>query len=627
MAASATTASCHFPLSYDRPARLRPVRLRSLLPAHCRCPFKPSFSLSTPQSTVLLHRVCHQAATGYPTAEGGQCPSSSVALATAIRRYSPASQIEFTHKAEKFGKSGLLIPSPDFKGLCNVLLDLFRAVVDPHALLSVYVRPAGSYVMDRLELHRITCSPGVEVLEGEECVILVGNFAIPAGLHAAEIAISKQEVAVIAEHGAIVFPMVKHPFVVGFLVAEIPEAKSAKCDDHRDDEILSSNSPSDGANGLPPHLDTEAREFLKLYEELDRSYGHFTTDKMLRAIMISRSLATVYVMDQKAVLFQQTSWQNNIRMGHLVEQIHGSLSSIRTLSQMLSTHVKRSEVAYDIIEDIVVQSRNMKDALQKLQDAVHLTKANIIQFNEDSLQKIHDSLGDYPELSRHFLSNSASRKAPKHYSQDMNSMLPLNSGKKDIVVPMPPLFLAPLQEHNVRPSCVSEMLKDLVGAAVALASKQQRTLEIRELFHPLLVAVDQSTLRQALSNLIEGSLLRTRIGGKVEIFAVSAPAGGALIVIDDDGPDMHYMTQVHSLTPYGADLLSDGNVEDNMTWNFVAGLTIAREILEAYGCVVHVISPRELDAALGAGGTRIELWLPFPSRTMGSSSHDSSREL
>ena len=47
-----------------------------------------------------------------------------------------------------------------------------------------------------------------------------------------------------------------------------------------------------------------------------------------------------------------------------------------------------------------------------------------------------------------------------------------------------------------------------------------------------------------------------------------------------------------------------------MTWNFVAGLTVAREILESYGCVVRVISPRTKDAAIGAGGTRVELWLP-----------------
>lgn len=69
-------------------------------------------------------------------------------------------------------------------------------------------------------------------------------------------------------------------------------------------------------------------------------------------------------------------------------------------------------------------------------------------------------------------------------------------------------------------------------------------------------------------------------------------------------------TQLHSLAPFGTDLFSKDMIEDNMTWNFIAGLTVAREILENYGCVIRVMSPRNTDAALGAGGTRVELWLP-----------------
>lgn len=69
-------------------------------------------------------------------------------------------------------------------------------------------------------------------------------------------------------------------------------------------------------------------------------------------------------------------------------------------------------------------------------------------------------------------------------------------------------------------------------------------------------------------------------------------------------------TQMHSLTPFGGDLYAEDRIEDNMTWNFVAGLTVAREILESYGCVIRVLSPRTADAVLGAGGTRLEIWLP-----------------
>ncbi len=68
-------------------------------------------------------------------------------------------------------------------------------------------------------------------------------------------------------------------------------------------------------------------------------------------------------------------------------------------------------------------------------------------------------------------------------------------------------------------------------------------------------------------------------------------------------------TQMHCLAPFGSDL-ADGMHEDNMTWNFIAGLTVAREILENYGCVLRVISPRRPDAIIGTGGSRIEIWLP-----------------
>ena len=95
-----------------------------------------------------------------------------------------------------------------------------------------------------------------------------------------------------------------------------------------------------------------------------------------------------------------------------------------------------------------------------------------------------------------------------------------------------------------RPCNVSEVLSDLVEAAIPLANKQQRSLELSELSQSLQVAIEESVLRQALSNLIEGALLRTHVGGKVEIVSTGAPAGGALVVIDDDGPDMHYMVTV-----------------------------------------------------------------------------------
>ncbi|CAF2186765.1 BnaA07g38660D [Brassica napus] len=537
--------------------------------------------------------------------ESGSCVggettvTSASAIASAIRGAS-TTPVEFTQMIEK---DKIILPSPDFQRLCLEQLDLFRRIVDPNAVLSVYVRPAGSYVMDRLELRRVTCYPSVN---GGDVVILVGNFGIPAGLRAAEASLSSQQVEVVSKHRAAVFPMVKHPFVVGFLVAELPlEAEEVleEEDEEEEEEGGFKHFPSpEEAYTLPGSATNAKPPKVKL-----PSVKVFTAEQRSYAINISRTLAMAYVMDQKTMLLQQSSWQTNVRMSKLVEQIRGPLSTIRTLSKMLSTHTQRSQISHDIVEDLIVQGEQIRDTLQELQDAVHLTKANIVRHNEEALKKINKT---HNETLRSNYSGDYEQKDPIDGSQLSSTRLSLGSGSDDSEMPMPPLALASLQTHSIRPCDISSVLLDMVDTVRPLALTQQRVVELGENSASLQVAVEEPALRQALSNLIEGALLRTHVGGKVEILSTRAPAGGSLVVIDDDGPDMRYMTQMHSLTPFGAELLSENMVEDNMTWNFVAGLTVAREILESYGCVIRVISPRIPDAAIGGGGTRVEIWIP-----------------
>ncbi|KAK8627447.1 hypothetical protein V6N13_135058 [Hibiscus sabdariffa] len=577
-------------------------------------PPNSSTNLTLPRAHLYSTSLRHVSSSPtLPDDDGPTLLSSASAVSAAIRRAS-TSPVDFTQRIEKNDHRNhkLIMPTPDFQRLCLEQLDLFRRIVDPDALLSVYVRPAGSYVMDQLELRRVTSYPAVKAAD---IVFLVGNFTVPAGLRAAEAALSSQQMEVVGEHRAVVFPMVKQPFVVGFLVAELPEMEKVPQGAERGDMLhcpipeepyaLSSPSPSPGLGMKKPW------EIQYLENEPMRQNDIFTVDQRSNAINISRTLAVAYVMDQKAILLQQSTWQNNVRMGALVEQIRGPLSTIRTLSKMLSTHVKENEISHDIVEDILVQGDRIKGTLQELQDAVHLTKANIMRYNEESLKKMRNSTHSRPESLRSQLSDDFSRDSSNSKSETSGLLLSLSTTDKDLEMPMPPLALAPLRENGIRKSCnISDVLADLVDAVRPLAHKQQRMVELSELSQPLQVAIEEPALCQALSNLIEGALLRTKVGGKVEIVSTSAPAGGALLVIDDDGPDMHYMTQMHSLTPFGAELFSENMIEDNMTWNFVAGLTVAREILESYGCVVRVMSPRTTEAALGAGGTRVELWLP-----------------
>ncbi|PAN20393.1 hypothetical protein PAHAL_3G403300 [Panicum hallii] len=537
-------------------------------------------------------------------------PASAAAVAAAIRRASNASPVRFrrmrlgeTGEVPRGEDGGLAEPSADFRRLCAEQLEMFRVVVSRDAVLSVYVRPAGSYIMDQLELRRVALYPGINNVPERDTVVLVGNFSISAGLRAAEASLVKQQMEVITEFGAIVLPMVKHPFVVGFLVAELPELHGGRAiNPHTADIQLPSSAFMDKSSEITAHTKFKAWD-VQTSGDQSNNYSQLVNEWKNTAFMISRTLAMAYVMDQKAYMLQQTSWQNNIRMSGLVEQIRGPLSNIRALAKMLSVHLKRTEIPYDIIEDILIQGDHLKDALQQIQDAVYLTKANIVRSSEESSKKILGS----PHPSR-ALSDYGSLHG--NDSQEVDPVLALNSDEDDMVMPMPPLLLAPLQHQDARPCDLCDVLKDLVSGALPLAYKQQRTLDITGISNPLHVAVEESALRQAFSNLIEGALLRTQHGGRVQIYAGEAPAGGTLVVIDDDGPDMQYMTQMRSLAPFGSDLLADDMLEDNMTWNFIAGFTVAREILENYGCVLRVISPRRPDAVIGTGGSRIEIWLP-----------------
>uniref|UniRef100_A0A7N0VGE8 Chloroplast sensor kinase n=1 Tax=Kalanchoe fedtschenkoi TaxID=63787 RepID=A0A7N0VGE8_KALFE len=371
---------------------------------------------------------------------GGEMVASAAAVAAAIRRAS-TSPVEFAQRVESEQKSGsLVLPSADFQRLCVEQMDLFRRIVDCDALISVYVRPAGSYVMDRLELRRVAVHPS---LDTAEIVILIGNFSIPSGLRVAEAALSNQQAEVIPECRSVVFPMVKHPFVVGFLVAEIPALET----EHQVNEAVRSLSQY-----VVPQPPISGKKILDVKAPKDEplSSYNFLTEQRLNAINITRSIAMAYVLDQKAMLLQQSSWQNNVRMSNLVEQIRGPLSSIRTLSKMLSVHLKRSEVAYDIAEDILVQGDVMRDSLQQLQDAVYLTKSNIVRYNEETLKKIHGSSYGNPHTSRSQLSDDSAKDPSRPRTLSFNQSLSLSSAK-DLEMPMPPLALAPLkQQEGVR---------------------------------------------------------------------------------------------------------------------------------------------------------------------------------
>lgn len=86
--------------------------------------------------------------------------------------------------------------------------------------------------------------------------------------------------------------MVKHPFVVGFLVAELPKME-LKREEH---DIKQCPLPEE-SYALPPCIDTKSWEIHAL-KDSQLEMSKFTAEQRLNANNISRSLAMAYVMDQ-----------------------------------------------------------------------------------------------------------------------------------------------------------------------------------------------------------------------------------------------------------------------------------------------------------------------------------------
>lgn len=102
-------------------------------------------------------------------------------------------------------------------------------------------------------------------------------------------------------------------------------------------------------------------------------------------------------------------------------------------------------------------------------------------------------------------------------------------------------------------SCdVSKILIDLVSSAAVLAHKKGQALELEQNPDdaPYCVAIDEFSLRQVFSNLLDSSLQHILPGGWVKVELMGAPGGGVLVIIDDNGPDLALMASNKNLLSY-----------------------------------------------------------------------------
>ncbi|CAI5532645.1 unnamed protein product [Closterium sp. Naga37s-1] len=116
----------------------------------------------------------------------------------------------------------------------------------------------------------------------------------------------------------------------------------------------------------------------------------------------------------------------------------------------------------------------------------------------------------------------------------------------------------------------------------------------------------ESDIRRLLQGVLDAALHATEGGGWVHVHWQRAPGGGVLLLVEDSGVGVHYLSA--SLASSSAQNLPPGKL--TQAADALAAMEVARGVAEAVGAVMRVQSPHLINAPCGYGGTRVELWLP-----------------
>jgi hypothetical protein len=98
----------------------------------------------------------------------------------------------------------------------------------------------------------------------------------------------------IPKYGAMVLPLVKHPFIVGFLVAELPNVEAETCMSLESTQVEEPNLPQS-------HYAYGNSLGIQPYKEVLVKTCQITLKEIARAVKISQSLAHAYVIDQVSI--------------------------------------------------------------------------------------------------------------------------------------------------------------------------------------------------------------------------------------------------------------------------------------------------------------------------------------
>lgn len=289
---------------------------------------------------------------------------------------------------------------------------------------------------------------------------------------------------------------------------------------------------------------------------------------------VGQTLAIACILDQRRAWLQHQLHQQQILqeqqqdlLDNLLHQFRNPLTALRTFGKLLLKRLRPGDPNRDVGENIVRESDRLKELLQKFEQVIDWTEADLATLS-------------LPE-------NESVVEATVHKEK--------------------PALLLPGTGEQVTDCYVADLLTPLLVSAKAIA--QERQIKLKADIPPNLPVVKANikALQEVLSNIIDNALKYTPQGGRIYIQAGQEKPNFQGIAISDNGPGIPPEDLAHLGERHYRGVQAQTDIPGTGL-----GLAIAKQLIEQMQGEIEIFSPA-INAKLNspnAPGTTFIIWLP-----------------
>lgn len=289
---------------------------------------------------------------------------------------------------------------------------------------------------------------------------------------------------------------------------------------------------------------------------------------------VGQTLAIACILDQRRAWLQHQLHQQQILqeqqqdlLDNLLHQFRNPLTALRTFGKLLLKRLRPGDPNRDVGENIVRESDRLKELLQKFEQVIDWTQADLGTLS-------------LPE-------NDSVVEATVHKAK--------------------PALLLPGTGEQVTDCYVADLLTPLLVSAKAIAQEKQIKLKADIPPNLPLVKANIKALQEVLSNIIDNALKYTPQGGRVYIQAGQEKPNFQGIAISDNGPGIPPEDLVHLGERHYRGVQAQTEIPGTGL-----GLAIAKQLIEQMQGEIEIFSPA-INAKLtstNSPGTTFIIWLP-----------------